>query len=126
MPSTKRSTNSARRPSTVDGSLRTRNVASNATTQYERGLADGCSAGQHDHERERDRDGFAVRRPQHDQLTGCDRAADECERRPTGPGLRELRVERHRRAPAEEDEDPGPPVHALAACSSGTRSPSPG
>ena len=93
--------------------------------EHERGFAERGAASEDDHEGERDRDGLAVGRSQHDELTGGDRAADQCERRPTGTGLRELRAQRHRRAPAEENEDPGPPVHAPAACSSGTRSPRP-
>ena len=125
MPSSSRSAKSARRPSTDVGSERTRNVGELGDDEDERGVLHGSLPGEDHHERERDGQCGAQRRPELDQLAGGDGAADHRERQPTGCPGRRSRCRWRRRAPDDQDEQPSPASHDPAACSSGIRSPRP-
>ena len=75
--------------------------------QHERRVLHRRPLGEHDHERERDRERSPQRRPKLDQLAGCDRAADERERRPLRAGVGELGAEGNERASADAARRPG-------------------
>ena len=93
--------------------------------QHERGVGDIGAASEHDLVGERDRNRRSQRRPELDELAGRDRTTEQGKGGPGRARIRQLGAQSDHRTPGEEGEQPRPPLHGFAPCSSGTRCPRP-